>query len=78
MNNDWDEAGELEAEILDFTRSTIWRAVLRPALEKKQLEIQRKIAIGLNLELDKIRELQVMYKFIGDMLSDPIQFFSMR
>ena len=78
MNNDWDEASELETEIIDFTRSTIWRGILRPALEKKQLEIQRKIAIGLNLELDKIRELQVMYKLVGDMLGDPIQFFSTR
>ena len=48
------------------------------ARKKIIIEIQRKMAIGLNLELDKIRELQVMYKFIGDMLDHPVQFFSVR
>lgn len=73
-----DDLTEIEWELTDFTRSSTWQRVIKPSLEKRQKDIQRKLAIGLNLELDKIRELQLLYRFIDDILESPIKFFSMR
>ena len=73
-----EELAEISYELTDFTRSGTWQRVIKPSLEKRQKEIQRKLAIGLNLELDKIREMQVIYKLIDEILDSPIKFFSFR
>lgn len=75
---DEEEIKELEREVVDFTRSATWNRVMKPALEKRQKDIQRQLAIGFRMELDEIRQKQFMYKFIGDMLENPIKFFSSR
>lgn len=77
----WDEEEqrhELEAELIDFTRTVTWRRIMKPALLKRQEDISRKLCCGSKMPLEDIRELQVLFNFISQMTEDPIQFFSQR
>lgn len=69
---------ELEVELLDFTRTGTWTQVIRPSLERRQRNIEKKLAHGANYSIEKIRELQTIYKVISAILENPISFFSKR
>ena len=73
-----EEIEDVEWELVDFTRTATWQRVISPSLKKRLQNIERKLAIGLTLELDKIRELQIAHKFISSMIENPIKFFSTR
>lgn len=76
--DDLEEQRELEAELVDFTRSATWQRVMRPAFLHRQAEISRKLCVGQATSLEEIREMQTLYRFISQILENPIQFFSMR
>lgn len=76
-----DEQEEIEAleyELVDFTRGATWQRVMRPSLRRRLNEIEKKLAIGLNLELEEIRHLQMLHKLVSQILEEPIKFFSLR
>lgn len=80
MNN-WDdpeEEHELEPELVDFKRTVTWQRVMKPSLLKRQEDISRKLCTGAHLDLEQIREAQIIYNFISKILDDPIAFFSQR
>jgi hypothetical protein len=78
MDQNEEEIKEIEFELVDFTKSMTWLRVMKPALEKRQKDIQRQLAIGCRMELEEIRQKQFMYKFISELLENPIKFFSFR
>lgn len=81
MGKDWEdqeEQHELEAELIDFTRTVTWQRMMKPCFLKRQEDIARKLCCGSKLDLDSIRELQTLYNFISMILENPVQFFSQR
>ena len=76
--SDEESIAELEAELVDFTRTTTWRRVMYPALERRQRDIARKLCTNPKMTIDEVREQQTLYLFIENMLKEPIKFFSRR
>ena len=79
MEYDDDESvSELEAELVDFTRSTTWRKVMVPSLRRRQHDIARRLCTNTRMTLEEVREQQTIHAFIAAMLEEPIKFFFRR
>ena len=69
------ELEELREDVANLLRSNGWLFVIRPVIEKRCTDIQRKLAIDKRLTIEDIRGLQAQYQVLISIIDEPLKFF---